>query len=89
MKLSFSTRNVSAESFLSLCNKTAQYRFSGFEVYDAALEKAARENKAVTFFSHAILSEAKTVHMAAATLEAMLEKAAELGMMIAGFSELP
>ncbi|MBR7138578.1 MAG: polysaccharide deacetylase family protein [Lentisphaeria bacterium] len=59
------------------------------ENLDAALEKAARENKAVTFFSHAILSEAKTVHMASATLEAMLEKAAELGMMIAGFSELP
>ena len=39
MKLSFSTRNVSAESFLALCNKTAQYRFSGIEVYDAALEK--------------------------------------------------
>ncbi|MBE6986948.1 MAG: AMP-dependent synthetase [Ruminococcaceae bacterium] len=44
MKLSFSTRNVSAESFLTLCNKTAQYRFSGFEVYDAALEKAQHDD---------------------------------------------
>lgn len=59
------------------------------ENLDAALEKAAFENKAVTFFSHAVLSEAKTVHMAAATLEAMLEKAAGSGMVIAGFNELP
>ena len=44
MKLSFSTRNVSAESFLALCNKTAQYRFSGIEIYDAALEKAQHDD---------------------------------------------
>ncbi len=40
MKLSFSTRNVSGESFLALCNKASQYSFSGFEIYDAAAEKA-------------------------------------------------
>ena len=39
MKLSFSTRHVSADSFVSLCDKTAQYGFQGFEVYDAAREK--------------------------------------------------
>jgi len=39
MKLSFSTRHVTADSFVSLCDKTAQYGFQGFEVYDAAREK--------------------------------------------------
>lgn len=44
MKLSFSSRNVSASSFLELCNKTAEYGFSGFEIYDAAAEKTAHED---------------------------------------------
>ena len=39
MKLSFSTRHVTAESFMALCDKTAQYGFQGFEIYDAAREK--------------------------------------------------
>jgi len=39
MKFSFSTRYVSAESFLELCNMTAEYGFAGFEVYDASGEK--------------------------------------------------
>lgn len=34
MKLAFSTKNVVTASFLELCNKTSQYGFSGFEVYD-------------------------------------------------------
>lgn len=59
------------------------------ENLDAALERSARENKTITFFSHAILPEAKGVHMAEAMLRATLEKAAELGMVIAGFNELP
>ena len=59
------------------------------ENLDSALEKAARENKLITFFSHAILPEARTVNMAEETLENMLEKAASLGMVIAGFNELP
>ena len=41
MKLSFSTRHVGADSFVALCDKTAQYGFQGFEVYDAAREKKA------------------------------------------------
>ncbi len=44
MKLSFSTRNVTAKSFLELCNKTARYGFSGFEIYDAIAEKSAHED---------------------------------------------
>ena len=39
MKLSFSTRHVTADSFVALCDKTAQYSFQGFEIYDAAREK--------------------------------------------------
>ena len=59
------------------------------ENLNSALEKAARENKVLTFFSHAILPEAHGVHMAEDTLEAMLAKAADLGMIVAGFNELP
>ena len=59
------------------------------ENLDSALERAARENKVLTFFSHAILPAPHGVHMAEATLEAMLAKAAELGMTVAGFNELP
>ena len=39
MKLSFSTRHVTADSFVGLCDKTAQYGFQGFEIYDAARER--------------------------------------------------
>ena len=39
MKLSFSTRHAGADSFVGLCDKTAQYGFQGFEIYDAAREK--------------------------------------------------
>ena len=59
------------------------------ENLNSALERAAAENKVLTFFSHAILPEAHGVHMAEETLEAMLAKAADLGMVIAGFKELP
>jgi len=38
MKLVFSTQNVPADSFLDLCNKTTEYGFSGFEVFDVQKE---------------------------------------------------
>ena len=41
MKLAYSTRNVAADSFLSLCNKTAAYGFSGVEIFDTAEEAQA------------------------------------------------
>ena len=41
MKLAFSTRNVWADSFLSLCNKTAEYGFSAFELFDTQSERQA------------------------------------------------
>lgn len=65
------------------------YYESTQENLDSALEKAARENRCITFFSHAVLPEAKGVHISEAMLRATLEKAAELGMIIAGFNELP
>ncbi|MBQ4290564.1 MAG: AMP-binding protein [Clostridia bacterium] len=40
MKLSFSTKDVPASSFLELCNLARSYGFSGFEIHDAQKEKA-------------------------------------------------
>ena len=39
MKFCFSTKNVPTQSFLELCNITAQYNFSGFEVFDVFAQK--------------------------------------------------
>ena len=44
MKFAFSTENVSANSFLELCNKTAEYGFSAFEIFDATGEKASHRD---------------------------------------------
>ena len=41
MKLSFCSKQVNVSSFLDLCNKTANYGFSGFEIYDAVSETSA------------------------------------------------
>ena len=32
MKLAFCSKQVKTSSFLDLCNKTAEYGFSGFEI---------------------------------------------------------
>ena len=56
MKFSFSTRNVAAESFLELCDKTAEYGFSGFEIFDPAQEK---NNHADSIFHSYITPGAK------------------------------
>ncbi len=39
MKLAFSTRDVSAQSFLEVCNIADDYGFAGFEIYDAENER--------------------------------------------------
>ena len=39
MKFAFSTKNIESASFLELCNKTAEYGFEGFEIYDAIKER--------------------------------------------------
>ena len=44
MKLVFSTKNVPAESYIELCNLTAEYGFHGFELYDPIAEKQAHED---------------------------------------------
>ncbi|MBR6792859.1 MAG: AMP-binding protein, partial [Clostridia bacterium] len=44
MKLVFSTKNVPAESYIALCNLTAEYGFDGFELYDPKAEKEAHED---------------------------------------------
>jgi len=56
MKFSFSTRNVAAESFLELCDKTAEYGFAGFEIFDPAQEK---QNHADSIFHSYITPGAK------------------------------
>ena len=44
MKLAFSTKNIGSSSFLELCNKTGEYGFSGFEVFDAKALKSAHKD---------------------------------------------
>ncbi len=41
MKLAFSTKNVPAESYIRLCNLTAEYGFDGFEIYNPLAEREA------------------------------------------------
>ena len=44
MKFAFSTADVKAQSFLALCNKTAEYGFSAFEIADPRAELTAHED---------------------------------------------
>lgn len=83
-----SLEKLSSQKVLGGCGIGPFYE-STSENLDAALEKAAAANLAVTFFSHAILPEAKGVHMSEEMAEKILEKASSLGMVIAGFDELP
>ncbi len=39
MRLSYSTENVNAGSFMSLCRLTDDYSYAGFEIYDAIAER--------------------------------------------------
>ncbi len=41
MKLAFSTKNVPAESYIRLCNLTAEYGFDGFEIHSPLAEREA------------------------------------------------
>jgi len=70
-------------------NGIGDYYAATTENLDAALERAARENMLVVFFSHGISADATGVHMKTALLEHCLEKASALGMMISGVDELP
>lgn len=53
MKFTFSTKNVQCSSFLELCNVTKEYRFSGFEIYDAILEKNSHADSIFSSVSQA------------------------------------
>lgn len=44
MKFAFSTKNIESASFLQLCNKTAEYGFSGFEIFDAKAQKSVHDD---------------------------------------------
>ena len=44
MKLAFSTKNVPAESYIRLCNLTAEYGFDGFEIFNPLAEREAHED---------------------------------------------
>jgi len=39
MKIAFSTKDVSSQSFLEVCNIADEYGFAGFEIYDADAER--------------------------------------------------
>ena len=65
------------------------YYDSTVENLDAALIRAAEENLLIVFFSHGIYPGAKSVDMPTELLEHLLEKCSELGLLIAGFDELP
>ena len=41
MKLAFSDKHISCNSFLELCNLTRDYGFDGFEISDAEVEKSS------------------------------------------------
>lgn len=69
-------------------NGIGEYYATTVENLDAALERAAAENKLIVFFSHGISENAQHVHMKTAWLERMLKKANDLGMEIIGFDEL-
>ena len=65
------------------------YYDSTVENLDAALTRAAEENLLIVFFSHGIYPGAKSVDMPTELLEHLLEKCSELGLLVAGFDEIP
>ena len=65
------------------------YYLSTAENLDAALERTARENRLLTFFSHGIFPDAKGVDIRTGLLEHLLSKASELGIAMLSFDELP
>ncbi|MBQ7035434.1 MAG: AMP-binding protein [Clostridia bacterium] len=56
MKLAFSTKNVPAESYIRLCNLTAEYGLDGFEIFDPLAE---RENHPDSILNLTMTSGAK------------------------------
>ena len=79
---------IPGRKVLGGCGIGAFYE-STLENLTAALTRAAEENLLIVFFSHGIYPEAPSVHMPVALLEQLLEKCAQLGIVAAGFDELP
>ena len=64
------------------------YYSTNEELLRAVLTKAAKENKAIVFFSHDIAPQASRIGMDTAVLEMCLKTARGLGMKIASFDQL-
>ncbi|MBR0459252.1 MAG: polysaccharide deacetylase family protein [Victivallales bacterium] len=65
------------------------YYLSTTENLDGALERTARENRLLTFYSHGISPDAQSVNIKTGMLEHILAKCAELGIAMLSFDELP
>ena len=65
------------------------YYLSTVENLDGALERTARENRLLTFFSHGISPDATGVDVKTGMLEHLLAKAAELGIAMLAYDDLP
>ena len=70
------------------CGIGAYYE-STLDNLDSALTRAAEENRLIVFFSHGIYPGAKSVDMPTELLAHLLEKCSQLGVLAAGFDELP
>ncbi len=87
-----------ANAFFPVSELAGKTVFGGFGVGEyyktkqedllSAIDKAARENKVLVIFSHAIAPEAKGVNMPLEYLTAALEHADSLGMKILGFDDI-
>jgi len=53
MKIAFSTKDVSAQSFLQVCNIADEYGFAGFEIYDAENERRTHSDSILKSLSAA------------------------------------
>lgn len=64
-----------------------EYYASTLENLYGALERAARENARLVFYSHGISANPRAIDVHTDMLEALLRKSAELGLVMAGMDE--
>ena len=64
-----------------------EYYASTLENLFGGLERAARENARIVFFSHGISTSPRAIDVHADMLEALLRRCAELGLVMAGMDE--
>jgi len=53
------------------------------------IQRVAKENTVITFFSHDIAQNASSIHTPTATLELILQTAQDMEVRVVGFNELP